>query len=203
VRLEELDFDVPEGLIAQRPAEPRDSCRLMYLDAEGRTHHGPFTDLPKYLRQGDTLVLNDSRVLPARLQAAKRTGGVVELLFLRPVNEVFPGARPSHRLRPGTALTLPGNQALTLRELLGEGRWLLEGPVGISMVALMDSYGTLPLPPYIKTYPDDPSTYQTVYATAPGSAAAPTAGLHFTPGLLERQRHSGVCLASVTLHVGA
>jgi S-adenosylmethionine:tRNA ribosyltransferase-isomerase len=210
VRLEELDFEVPEGLIAQRPAEPRDSCRLMYLDAQGGNHHGRFVDLPTYLRPGDTLVLNDSRVLPARLAVTKRTGGAVELLFLRPVDgpsspagevwEVL--ARPSHRLRPATTLTLPSGQALILRELLGDGRWLLEGPAGASMVTLMNAYGSLPLPPYIKTYPDDPSTYQTVYAAAPGSAAAPTAGLHFTPELLERLRRSGVRSASVTLHVG-
>lgn len=210
MRLEELDFDVPEGSIAQRPAEPRDSCRLMYLDRQGVAHHGRFAELPTYLRPGDTLVLNDSRVLPARLQASKPTGGGVELLFLRPVDGPPSGegqvwealARPSHRLRPGTVLTLPGTQSLTLRELLGEGRWLVEGPARISMVALMDAYGTLPLPPYIKTYPDDPSTYQTVYAAAPGSAAAPTAGLHFTRRLLERLERSGVRLASVTLHVG-
>jgi S-adenosylmethionine:tRNA ribosyltransferase-isomerase len=210
VRLEKLDFEVPEELIAQRPAEPRDSCRLMYLDAQGGARHGRFVDLPTYLRPGDTLVLNDSRVLPARLQATKRTGGAVELLFLRPVDGLFSGAgevwevlaRPSHRLRPTTALTLPGGQTLILRELLGDGRWLLEASAGVSMVTLMDAYGSLPLPPYIKTYPDDPSTYQTVYAAAPGSAAAPTAGLHFTSELLERLRRSGVRSASVTLHVG-
>jgi S-adenosylmethionine:tRNA ribosyltransferase-isomerase len=210
VRLEELDFEVPEGLIAQRPAEPRDSCRLVFLDTHGGAHHGRFADLPTYLKPGDTLVLNDSRVLPARLQATKRTEGAVELLFLRPVDGLLSGAgevwevlaRPSHRLRPGSALALPGGQTLILRELLGDGRWLLDGPPGVSVVALMDAHGTLPLPPYIKTYPDDPSTYQTVYAAAPGSAAAPTAGLHFTPGLLERLRRAGVRSASVTLHVG-
>ncbi|MFH0917471.1 MAG: tRNA preQ1(34) S-adenosylmethionine ribosyltransferase-isomerase QueA [bacterium] len=210
MRLEELDFDVPEGSIAQRPAEPRDSCRLMYLDRQGSVHHGRFFDLPQYLRPGDTLVLNDSRVLAARVQATKPTGGCVELLFLRPIDgrpqrvgevwEVL--ARPSHRLRPGTELTVAGTQRLILRERLGEGRWLVGGPAGSSMVAVMDAHGALPLPPYIKTYPDDPSSYQTVYAAAPGSAAAPTAGLHFTPGLLERLRRSGVRSASVTLHVG-
>lgn len=210
MRLEELDFDVPEGSIAQRPAEPRDSCRLMYLDAQGSAHHGRFFDLPLYLKPGDALVLNDSLVLPARLQAVKPTGGGVELLFLRPVDGRPPKtgevwevlARPSHRLRPGTELTVAGTQRLTLRELLGEGRWLAEGPAGSSMVSVMDAHGTLPLPPYIKTYPDDPSSYQTVYAAAPGSAAAPTAGLHFTPALLERLRRSGVRSAFVTLHVG-
>jgi S-adenosylmethionine:tRNA-ribosyltransferase-isomerase (queuine synthetase) len=162
VRLEELDFEVPQGLIAQRPAEPRDSCRLMYLDAQGGAHHGRFVDLPAYLRPGDTLVLNDSRVLPARLQVTKRTGGVVELLFLRPMDGLSSGfgevwevlARPSHRLRPATALTLPSGQTLILRELLGDGRWLLEGPPRVSVVGLFRCLRTsrpIPtIPPHTK-----------------------------------------------------
>jgi S-adenosylmethionine:tRNA ribosyltransferase-isomerase len=111
-------------------------------------------------------------------------------------------ARPSHRLRPGMVLTLPGGQTVTLRQMVGEGRWVAEGPIGVHMTELMEAYGKPPLPPYIKTYPDDPSSYQTVYAEALGSAAAPTAGLHFTPGLLGRLRLSRVGVTSVTLHVG-
>ncbi len=212
--LEELDIDVPEALIAQTPVEPRDSCRLMYLPAEGGRRHAVFSDLPALLSPGDTLVFNDSRVLPARLSARRITGGRVELLFLRPAGtghdrtgegegELWEAlARPSHRLRAGDRLTLTGGRQITLLELAGEGRWLVEGPAGCSLVAIMEAEGRLPLPPYIKSYPGEPSSYQTVYASVPGSSAAPTAGLHFTPGLLEDLATSGVNTAYVTLHIG-
>ena len=215
MRLEELDFEIPEGMIAQRPAMPRDSCRLLFVDAQGGTRHGSFAELPDVLRPGDMLVLNDSRVMLARVPATRRSGGRVELLFLRAVDgEMKAGetravgevwevlARPSQRLRQGAELTLSEEHVLVLRERLGEGRWLVEGPPRSSMTLLMDRYGRLPLPPYIKVYPDDPRSYQTVYAARSGSAAAPTAGLHFTPGLLERLRLSGIRSACVTLHVG-
>ena len=212
--LEELDIEIPEALIAQMPAEPRDSCRLMYLPAEGGRRHAVFSDLPELLSTGDTLVFNDSRVLPARLSARKSTGGSVELLFLRPADtgdertgegegELWEAlARPSHRLRPGDRLTLTGGKQVTLIELAGEGRWWVEGPAGHSLVALLEAEGRLPLPPYIKSYPGEPSSYQTVYASVPGSSAAPTAGLHFTPGLLEDLTTHGVDSAYVTLHIG-
>lgn len=213
--LEELDFDFPEELIAQTPVEPRDSCRLLHLLPDGERCHTLFSALPALLRPGDTLVFNESRVLPARVQARKATGGGVELLFLRPSDDgdVTAGteargelwevlARPSHRLRAGQELHLADGELLRLRAALGEGRWVVEGPPGCSLVAAMEASGRLPLPPYIKTYPDDPSSYQTVYASTPGSAAAPTAGLHFTPGLLEALEGAGVRSAYVTLHVG-
>ena len=209
MQLEELDFHIPEGLIAQEPLEPRDSCRLLRLTADGRREHRVFSDLPGVLRPGDTLVFNDSRVLPARVQGHRASGGKVELLFLRPVGckdgeterwEAL--ARPSHRLRPGEQVLLGDDEALVLTQLVGDGRWLVEGRNGRSLLALMERHGRLPLPPYIKKYPADPSSYQTVYAAAPGSAAAPTAGLHFTPALQERLRAAGVEAAYVTLHVG-
>ena len=207
--LEELDFVIPKELIAQRPVEPRDSCRLMHLAADGRRHHRIFSELPEVLRPGDTLVFNDSRVLPARVEAHKPTGGSVEVLFLRPAAAESQGgecwellARPSHRLRKGAELVLPGGGRLHLRDSLGEGRWLAEAPVGCSLLTVMEAYGRLPLPPYIKSYPEEPSAYQTVYAARPGSAAAPTAGLHFTPELLRRLQEAGVKSAYVTLHVG-
>jgi S-adenosylmethionine:tRNA ribosyltransferase-isomerase len=220
VRLEELDFDFPEELIAQRPLEPRDSCRLMHLRAGGGRGHVLFSALPDLLRAGDTLVFNDSRVLPARVHARKTTGGEVEILFLRPLNgdslsddgsgvdgsalgESWEAlARPSHRLRAGQDLLLADGERLTLRTLLGEGRWVVQGPPGRSLVAAMEAQGLLPLPPYIKTYPEEPASYQTVYARVPGSAAAPTAGLHFTPELLRRLEETGIRSAFVTLHVG-
>jgi S-adenosylmethionine:tRNA ribosyltransferase-isomerase len=211
MRLEELDFDVPEDLIAQRPAEPRDSCRLLYLTADGERRHHCFSALPDLLQPGDTLVFNDSRVLPARVQARRATGGKVEVLFLRP--SVGGGAgepwealvRPSHRLRSGERILVGDTEEPEELVLCGRaenGGWLVEGPPGRSIVAVMDRYGRLPLPPYIKTYPAEPSTYQTVYAVVPGSAAAPTAGLHFTPELLDRLRAAGIGEAYVTLHVG-
>ncbi len=209
MRLEELDFDIPEELIAQEPAVPRDSCRLMHLTAGGERHHQLFSSLPTILRPGDTLVFNDSRVLPARMEAWRATGGKVELLFLRPTGDHAGSgerwetlARPSHRLRPGEELALPDGQTLRLHRLAGEGRWIVEGQPSGSLVALMEEHGRLPLPPYIKRYPAEPGSYQTVYAAAPGSAAAPTAGLHFTPELLTRLHEGGVGSAYVTLHVG-
>jgi S-adenosylmethionine:tRNA ribosyltransferase-isomerase len=209
MRLEELDFHIPEELIAQEPLVPRDSCRLLQLTAGGRSHHRRFSSLPTILRPGDTLVFNDSRVLPARIEGRRATGGRVELLFLQPTGtdegtgerwEAL--ARPSHRLRPGEKVSLPDGQTLRLRSALGEGRWIVEGPPCCSLVALMEEQGRLPLPPYIRNYPAEPAGYQTVYAATPGSAAAPTAGLHFTPELLARLEAAGVGSAYVTLHVG-
>lgn len=218
MRLEELEFDFPQELIAQRPAEPRDSCRLMHLRGDGGRDHLVFSELPRLLRAGDTLVFNDSRVLPARVDVRKPTGGEVELLFLRPLDgasvrvpETDGGvhgeywealARPSHRLRPGGELVLRHGERLLLRQSLGEGRWVVEGPPGCSLAAALETVGRLPLPPYIKTYPEHPEGYQTVYARVLGSAAAPTAGLHFTPALLERLDRIGVHSVFLTLHVG-
>jgi S-adenosylmethionine:tRNA ribosyltransferase-isomerase len=209
MHLEELDFHIPEGLIAQEPLEPRDSCRLLCLGAHGRREHRLFADLPGLLRPGDTLVLNDSRVLPARVEARRLTGGKVQLLFLRPAGgedgtaerwEAL--ARPSHRLKAGEEVVLGEGDGLVLTELVGDGRWLVEAKDGAQLLALMQRYGRLPLPPYIKKYPADPASYQTIYAAAPGSAAAPTAGLHFTPALQDRLWQAGVGAAYVTLHVG-
>jgi len=195
----------------------------MYLAAEGVRHHLVFSELPGVLRPGDTLVFNDSRVLPARVYAHKPTGAEIELLFLRRV--CWPAAitdgdgdgsraggahgeswevlaRPSQRLRPGGRLVLPDGTEVALVRLLGEGRWVVRAPEGRSLVAVMEAHGLMPLPPYIKTYPKEPSSYQTVYASIPGSAAAPTAGLHFTPELLSRLDEAGIRSAYVTLHVG-
>ena len=209
MRLEELDFYIPEELIAQEPLVPRDSCRLMHLTADEQRHHRLFSSLPDVLRPGDTLVFNDSRVLPARIEGRRATGGKVELLFLRPTGDDSGRgerwetlARPSHRLRTGEDVSLPDGQTLRLHGRVGEGRWVVEGPPSRSLVTLMEEHGRLPLPPYIRSYPAEPGSYQTVYAATPGSAAAPTAGLHFTPELLTRLEGEGVGSAYVTLHVG-
>ena len=210
MRIEELDFDLPASMIAQCPTEPRDACRLMRLCATGDVEHAVFTDLERMLDPGDTLVFNDSKVLPARVQARKNTGGALELLFLRPRSAESPGAvecwealaSPSRRLRAGAEVVVGGVEPVTLVEPLGEGRWLVCGRRDVSLIAIMERYGSLPLPPYIERYPEVPEAYQTVYARVVGSAAAPTAGLHFTTSLLEHIERKGVETAWVTLHVG-
>lgn len=196
----ELDYELPEALIAQRPADPRDSSRLMVVDAtKGTIEHRVFRDLPALLRAGDALVLNETKVIPARLQARKPTGGAVELLFLRDLGgawEVM--ARPSKRLKPGMMLTA-GRTELRMVEDLGDGRWSVAAP---DVPGLLDRHGRMPLPPYIRATPEAEGSYQTVYAREPGSAAAPTAGFHFTREVLDGVERSGAKVARVTLHVG-
>ncbi len=186
MRSSELDYDLPAELVAQRPLAQRDDSRLLvYERATGDIRHGTFGELPGEV-DGFLTVVNDSRVIPARMQLRRASGGAVEVLLLEPrgagVWEAL--ARPSRRLRVGERL---GN--LELRQELGGGRWL----VGLDG----EPYGDLPLPPYIHERLDDPTRYQTVYADDAGSAAAPTAGLHFTPELLAR-----LDVERVTLHVG-
>lgn len=210
MRLEELDVHVPEELIAQEPIEPRDACRLMYLPPGGGQRHHVFAELPTLLRAGDCLVFNDSQVLAARVEARKPSGGRVEVLFVRPLAAAAAGhgdrwevlARPSHRLRAGGTLVFPGGEELLLVEPLGEGRWILQTPAGTTALSLMERHGRLPLPPYIGRYPAEPSSYQTIYAREPGSAAAPTAGLHFTQKTFSDLDRVGVRTVYVTLHVG-
>jgi len=182
-----LDYDLPAELIAQRPVDPRDSSRLLvYERGTGEVRHRRFRELPEELTQGELVVVNDSRVIPARLRLQRRGGGAAEVLLLEPAGDgVWEAlARPSARLRAGSRLGV-----VELVEALGGGRWLvrLHG----------EPVGEAPLPPYITEPLDDPERYQTVYARDPGSAAAPTAGLHFTPELLAR-----LDVERVTLHVG-
>ena len=206
MRTADFDYTLLPELIAQTPMEPRDRSRLLVLDrATGAiTHRDHFTATAHYLRRGDVLVLNDTRVLPARLRGSTvPQGAAVELLLLR---RLAPGVwrcmgRPGRRLRPGAQLRFEGNG-----EVL-EARVLEVDAEGYRVVRLdgeekLDLAGEAPLPPYIHTPLADPERYQTVYARAPGSAAAPTAGLHFTPALLVRLAAQGVESAYVTLHVG-
>ena len=219
MRTSDFDYPLPPELIAQTPAEPRDSSRLLVLNrATGNTEHRRFTDVLEYLRPGDLMVFNQSRVIPARLFGVRDdNGGRVEFLLLRrEAGGVWEAlARPGRRLRPGaTATVIPpyGEHSLPQGEGWGEGDPLtvevLESrPNGIKAVRLssedaIEGMGHTPLPPYIRSALDDPERYQTVYANRPGSAAAPTAGLHFTPELLSRIRDAGVETAFVTLHVG-
>ncbi|HEV2091742.1 MAG TPA: tRNA preQ1(34) S-adenosylmethionine ribosyltransferase-isomerase QueA [Rubrobacter sp.] len=200
----ELDYDLPEALIAQSPAEPRDSSRLMVVDAAvGTIEHRIFHEFPQFLRPGDALVLNETKVLPARLKARKPTGGEVELLFLRDLGpdggdawEAL--ARPAKRLKPGLRL-LAGDAKLDLVENLGDGRWSVSAP---DVPGLLERQGSMPLPPYIEATPEAEARYQTVYAREPGSAAAPTAGFHFTHEVLDGARLAGAGISRVTLHVG-
>ena len=221
MRTSDFDYHLPQELIAQSPAERRDSSRLMVVDrATGKIEHRRFTDILDYLRPSDLVVFNQSRVIPARLSGIRDdTGGRVELLLLRQEStgiwEAL--ARPSRRLRPGATVTvIPPGAEHPSPSLAGEG-WgggepltieILESlPDGLKTVRLssedsIDRMGHTPLPPYIRQKLDDPERYQTVYAQEPGSAAAPTAGLHFTPELLARIHSTGAETAFVTLHVG-
>jgi len=200
----ELDYELPEDLIAQSPAEPRDASRLMVLDVRrGTIAHHTFRDLPRFLLSGDALVLNDTKVLPARLEARKPTGGKVELLFLRDLGPDRGGAwevlaAPSKRLRPGLGL-LAGGDRLEIVESLGDGHWAVSAP---DVRGLLKRSGKMPLPPYIRTTPGTESSYQTIYARNEGSAAAPTAGFHFTERVLQGAERAGARIASITLHVG-
>ena len=205
----DFDYHLPQDLIAQTPIEPRDSSRLMVVDRQcGSIAHRTFTDVAEYLDPGDLLVFNESRVIPARLFARKVTGGQVEILLLRPR-----GPAAWETLCRGRR-TGVGTQLMILCELGGQpsGAWaevVETGERGLRVLAfdrpalsLADEVGVMPLPPYIHSPLEDPERYQTVYARTPGSAAAPTAGLHFTPGLLDQIRQMGVASALVTLHIG-
>ena len=200
-------YDLPPELIAQEPLEPRDHSRLLVVDRTGEPlEDRHFYDLPDYLRPGDCLILNDSRVLPARLYGVKKdTGAAVELLLLTPRGkdrwEVLTG--PGRRAKPGTTLVF-GDGALTAHvlEVLDGGNRLVEFQYEGNFFSLLESIGEMPLPHYITKHLDDSERYQTVYSNRPGSAAAPTAGLHFTPELLDRIRKRGVEIGFVTLHVG-
>ena len=199
----ELDYELPEVLIAQSPAEPRDASRLMVVDVRrGTISHHTFRDLPRFLLPGDALILNETKVLPARLKAQKPTGGEVELLFLRDLGpdrgvwEVL--ARPSKRLKAGLML-LAGGDRLEIVESLGDGRWAVSAP---DVWGLLERRGRMPLPPYIRPTPETESRYQTVYARNEGSAAAPTAGFHFTQRVLAGAERAGATIGRITLHVG-
>lgn len=209
MRLEELDYPLPKELIASEPCARRDRCRLMVVERRsGQVSHRVFTDLPCFLRPGDVVVLNDTRVLPARIRGRRHTGGRWEGLFLRQRElgqwEVLLKGRG--RLREGEELLLgEGDQwRLVLEQRCGQGKWLVRVQPPAPAVSVLEAVGETPLPPYIKrpVRPEDQEWYQTVYARQPGSVAAPTAGLHFTRELLERLQGQGVAIATVTLHVG-
>ena len=199
-------FDLPEELIAQTPIPERDHSRLLHVDKRtGELQHRHFYDLPDYLHEGDCLVLNDSRVLPARLIGARPTGGTVELVLLRDLGE---GrweclSRPGRKTKPGQELVFGDGELSATVEAVTEGgnrivRFRYEG----IFLEVLERLGKMPLPPYIKEELQDGERYQTVYSRELGSAAAPTAGLHFTKELLAQIEAKGVKICTVTLHVG-
>ena len=199
-------YDLPERLIAQTPLQRRDGSRLLVLDkTTGHMEHRHFYDLPEYLRPGDCMVLNDSRVIPARLIGSRPTGGAVEVVLLRDLGDNCWECltRPGKKMREG-ALAVFGGGELTGRveSVRPDGNRVIRFDYQGIFLEVLERLGRMPLPPYIKVQLDDPERYQTVYSAHPGSAAAPTAGLHFTNELLDSIRAMGVDVRFVTLHVG-
>ena len=201
-------FDLPEHLIAQHPMEQRDQSRMLVMDrTTGALSHRHFHDLPDYLNPGDCLVMNNSRVIPARLmgQAEGRTTPIEAVLLTDHGDGVWEClTRPGKKTREGVKLSFGGGLLTGIVESVNpaDGNRMIRFQYEGVFLELLEQLGTMPLPPYIKEKLDDPERYQTVYSKTPGSAAAPTAGLHFTPELLERIRQKGVKTAFVTLHVG-
>ena len=205
--VEEFNYDLPEELIAQTPLKKRDTSRLLVLDKEtGDIEHKHFYDIIDYLEAGDTLVLNDTKVLPARLIGEKEeTKAVIEILLLKNIeNDIWEClVKPARRIKVGTVVTF-GNGELKAKciEELDEGIRHFELLYDGILLEILEHLGTMPLPPYIHEKLEDQSRYQTVYAKEVGSAAAPTAGLHFTNELLDKIKEKGIKIEYITLHVG-
>ncbi len=206
MKLEEFNYDLPERLIAQTPIEKRDESRLMVLHRDtGEIEHKHFYDLIEYLNPGDVLVLNDTKVLPARLYAHKETGAAVELVLINQVDMEHWKAlvRPGRTALPGTKLLFESDRLTAeVEAVVEEGMRLIKFNFEGNFFEILDEIGNMPLPPYIHEKLKDKDRYQPVYARENGSAAAPTAGLHFTPELLAKIEAKGVKIAKVLLHVG-
>ncbi len=206
MKTSDFSFYLPEELIAQTPLERRDASRLLCLDkVSGTTEHRVFSELPELLCPGDCLVMNDSRVLPARLMGARETGGAVEVLLLRDLGggrwECM--TRPGRKAKPGTRLIFGGGELeAEVLEVAEGGNRIIEFKYDGIFLEVLERLGRMPLPPYIKAELEDGERYQTVYSRELGSAAAPTAGLHFTKELLAKIAEKGVRECFVTLHVG-
>ncbi|HLE71321.1 MAG TPA: tRNA preQ1(34) S-adenosylmethionine ribosyltransferase-isomerase QueA [Vicinamibacteria bacterium] len=207
-RLSDFDYVLPQELIAQTPATERDRSRLLHLSPEGSIRHHTFRDLPGLLQPGDLLVLNDTRVFPARLEGVRAGGGRSELLLLERLDSerwrVL--AKPARKLRNGARLSFGGGRLeAEVLEVEDDGKRIVGFRFEGDWDALLEELGTTPLPPYIESSEDEPTTrlrYQTIYARPSGSIAAPTAGLHFTDAMFEALQERGVDVAFVTLHVG-
>mgnify|MGYP001637656659 CR=1 FL=1 len=208
MRIDEFDYDLPKELIAQRPSEKRDVCRLMVLDRQRQTvDHRHFYDILEYLQPGDCLVLNNSKVLPARLFGVKEgTGAKIEFLLIKRLEgdrwETM--VKPGKRLKPGDSVSFGQDFRAEILDYGPDGTRIVEFHYDGIFMERLEELGKMPLPPYIEREStlDDKDMYQTVYCREEGSVAAPTAGLHFTQELLEAARSKGVRLAYVTLHVG-
>ncbi len=202
MKLSDFDYHLPKELIAQSPLEPRDASRLMVLGE--KIEHRNFSDIVDYFENGDTLVLNDSRVIPAKLRGKKSTGGHVEALVISRSNAGYECLIRGKNLREGSKLYFGELEAtiLELRNNPNTNRYLVEFGCSGNLDSVLEKIGEAPLPPYIKKKLEDKNRYQTVYSKEKGSIAAPTAGLHFTSVLLDRIIEKGVNIAYVTLHVG-
>ena len=206
LRVDDFDYELPAAAIAQVPAEPRDTSRLLVLDRSrpDAIEHARFRDIGEWLDAGDLLVVNDSRVIPARLPGQRPGGGAAEVLALRPMGDGTGGwealVRPSRRLAAGSVVTLRSGDRIEVGERLPDGMRAVR--FDGDPHAIMRAAGETPLPPYIRDRSAPAERYQTVYADPPGSAAAPTAGLHFTAELLASLEAEGIRRAAVTLHVG-
>ena len=200
-----FDYELPMEFIAQTPAEPRDHSKLLVYERQtDAVRHRHFYNLPEYLRAGDVLVINETRVLPARLMGRRETGGVIELLLLnRREKDIWETlARPGRRIRPGDRLVFSEGLSADVLESLEDGGRLVRFNYDGVFEEILDALGQMPLPPYITERLENKERYQTVYSKETGSAAAPTAGLHFTPELLNKIREMGVKIVPVLLHVG-
>ena len=206
MKVSDFNYELPEELIAQHPYDKRDEARLMVLDRKTqKIEHKIFKDVIDYLEPGDCLVINNTKVLPARLYGNKDTGAKIEFLLLKRIEGNFweVMVRPGNKLKPGTKVSF-GNGILKaeILDVLDGGNRKVKFEYEGIFNEILDQIGLMPLPPYIKERLKEKDKYQTVYAKYDGSAAAPTAGLHFTPELLEKIRQKGVEIANVTLHVG-
>lgn len=206
MKTQDFWYDLPEELIAQTPLQKRDSSRLMVLDkVTGAVSHRQFYHIIEYLQPGDTLVMNDSRVLPARLLGNRPTGGAVEVLLLRDLGDKKWEClvKPGRKMQPGQQVSFGnGELTATVTDIMEDGNRIVEFHYEGIFLEILERLGKMPLPPYIKAELQDQERYQTVYSREVGSAAAPTAGLHFTNELLDSIRDKGVQTAFVTLHVG-
>jgi len=231
MKLEDFDYDLPQSRIAQQPCAQRDHARMMVIDRRGRPlEHRHFYDFPDLVRKGDVLVINDSKVIPARLAGRKETGSRIEILLLsrhsgslpvsaadrREPSPAFTGneetwevlLKPGKRISSGTRIHFDHQDQATVIERISEKKWLVSFHTALPFDLFLQQWGTAPLPPYIKRGKEDPQTpqdrerYQTVYASSPGSVAAPTAGFHFSNELFRTLQDREITIAPVTLHVG-
>ncbi len=208
MRIDQFDYELPEELIAQYPAERRDESRMLMLDrSREEVREARFANFPRYLHEGDIVVINDTKVIPARLLGKKETGAEVEVFLIRRLGEGRWRAlcRPSRKLGTGDKVLIgEAGHVLTIGEEAGGGEWTVSMPEGIPEHGFIEKFGHIPLPPYIKRGDEelDRIRYQTVYARVEGSVAAPTAGLHFTDEVLGGLRRKGITVMPVTLHVG-